>query len=137
MCIGFYQSERWIFFGISLGILCLACIAYDLAFVARYSSEQYCCSFCMFITLLPISPLMPFIFYFADNDESCLLPWMERVCCFDINGHSKYIPKDASKLRKFMEEKIDKHAGFIIEALVEGTLYILNQNPDSICLYAN
>ena len=35
---------------------------------------------------------------------------------------TEYVPADASKLRKFMEEKLQKHAGFIIEALVEGTL---------------
>ena len=120
VCIGFYQDERWIFFGISLGILCLAHLAYALAFIARYSGEGYCLTFCMFITVLPISPLLPFVFYFADNKDSCLEPLMEHWCCFDINSRSVYVPKDASKLRMFMEEKIDKHAGFIIEALVEG-----------------
>eukprot|EP01084_Bolivina_argentea_P059277 108227_1 len=120
VCVGFYQKGRMAFFGISLTIICLALIAYDVAFVGRFSREKYGGDIALFICLLPVTPLMPFIFYFADTRESPLSKLIENYCCgFNIQMENPYIPDDASKLRKFMEEKIEKHFGFIIEALVE------------------
>ena len=120
VCIGFYQKDRMVFFGISLTILILACIAYDITFVARFSREKPAGDFGLFCVLLPISPLIPFILYFTDTNERPLSKFLETNCCFKVRMDTAYIPADASKLRKFMEEKLAKHAGFIIEALVEG-----------------
>ena len=120
VCIGFYQNDRMVFFGISLAILLLANIAYDITFVARFSRETAAGSFGLFLVLLPISPLIPFILYFTDTNERPLSEFLEENCCFTIQMDTAYIPADASKLRKFMEEKLAKHSGFIIEALVEG-----------------
>merc|ERR1719295_2122286 len=104
VCIEFYHKDRMVFFGISVSILSLAHIAYVMAFMIKYSREEYCGILVLF---------------FADHKNSCLAPFLESCCCFNISLSSEYIPDDASKLRKFMEEKIEAHAGFIIEALVE------------------
>merc|ERR1719295_1794171 len=119
VCIEFYHKDRMVFFGISVSILSLAHIAYVMAFMIKYSREEYCGILVLFLALLPISPFIPFIMFFADHKNSCLAPFLESCCCFNISLNSEYIPDDASKLRKFMEEKIEAHAGFIIEALVE------------------
>ena len=125
VCIGFYQKERWAFFGISLAILCLACIAYDLAFMTKFLTKagagESDHSLLFFIVTLPVSPLIPFVFFFADKKESWLARTLVDWCCFEISFKTKSLPEDASKLRIFMEQKLKKHYGFIIEALVEGT----------------
>ena len=119
VCVGFYQKDRMIFFGISLSILLLALIAYDIAFVGKYSREKPAGDFALFCCLLPISPFIPFILYFTDTNQRPLSIFLMNNCCFTLGFEAEYIPPDASKLRKFMEEKIEKHMGFIIEALVE------------------
>ncbi len=137
VCIGFYQKDRMVFFGISLTILCLALISYDLAFVFRFSREKNGGDFALFLCLLPISPFMPFIFYFADTTDRALSKCLTDHCCgFEITMENPYIPEGASKLRKFMEEKISKHLGFIIEALVEGIIYIHILNLILIVIYS-
>ena len=75
----------------------------------------------LFLSLLPISPFIPFIFFFADKKESWLATKLQDICCFDISFKTRELPTDASKLKIFMEEKLQKHHGFIIEAMVEGT----------------
>eukprot|EP01084_Bolivina_argentea_P128008 226341_1 len=120
VCIEFYQKDRMIFFGISIAILMLALLAYDLAFVFRFSREYYPApQICLMICLLPFSPCLPFVFYFTDSRDRHLSIFIENNCCFDIEMEDPLIPDDASKLRRFMEAKIAKHLGFILEALVE------------------
>eukprot|EP01084_Bolivina_argentea_P148080 258967_1 len=120
VCVGFYQKDRLAFFGISLTIILLALIAYDIAFIFRFSRESTTGDFCLFFCLLPISPLLPFIFYFTDSKETKLAKFFQKhFCGFKIRFDEKYTSRDSSKLRQFMEEKLDRHFGFIIEALVE------------------
>ena len=67
---------------------------------------------------------MPFIFYFADSKDTRLakfitahaLKWLD----FRIEFERKHESQDVSTLRLFMEKKIAKHLGFIIESLIEG-----------------
>eukprot|EP01083_Nonionella_stella_P175374 610516_1 len=120
VCIGFYQKDRMVFFGISLTILCLALIAYDMAFVLRFSREKNGGDLALFACLLPVSPFLPFVFYFTDSNDKPLSKFLEKHCCgFNIKMDPPWAPEDASKLRKFMESKVEKHLGFILEALVE------------------
>eukprot|EP01083_Nonionella_stella_P133123 404718_1 len=120
VCIGFYQKDRMVFFAISLTILCLALIAYDIAFVLRFSREKNGGNIALFACLLPISPVLPFVFYFTGSNNTPLSKFLEKHCCgFNIEMNPPSVRGDASKLRKFMETKIEKHIGFILEALVE------------------
>ncbi len=126
VCVGFYQKNRIAFFGISLTIILLALIAYDVAFISRFSRENTAGrDIALFMCLLPISPLLPFIFYFTDSKETVLAKFLEKHSCgFKIRFDHKHTSSDASKLRQFMEQKLDRHFGFVIEALVEG-IYVI------------
>eukprot|EP01083_Nonionella_stella_P173862 601014_1 len=120
VCIGFYQNDRMAFFGISLTIILLALIAYDVSFVCRFSRGSQADDICLFICLIPLSPLLPFVFYFTASRDTTLAKFLEsHFCGFNITFDSHSISKDASKLRIFMEKKLSRHFGFIIEALIE------------------
>ena len=122
VCVQYYQKDRMVFFGISLAILCLALIAYDMVFMLNFSKEKKCGKIALFIVMLPLSPLIPYIMYFSANPESKFATGLKKMCCFDIRWYDRNSSnKDASKLRQFMQKKIERHAGFITEALVEGT----------------
>eukprot|EP01084_Bolivina_argentea_P091792 165212_1 len=65
------------------------------------------------------SPFIPFFFYFADKKSGIMVKALEKCCWFDICMDDWTVDDTRSKLRKFMLEKIAKHLGFILEALVE------------------
>eukprot|EP01083_Nonionella_stella_P173863 601023_1 len=120
VCVAFYQKERFIFFGISLAILILALIAYDVAFMAKYSNEYHLApQIGLFLSLLPISPFIPFIFYYVSDNDSQLASFMSNHWCFDISFYRHSTTRGASKFKQFAESKVVKHLGFIIESLVE------------------
>ena len=127
ICIQYYQNDRMVFFGISAAIIILAFIAYDIAFVYTIENEtEIHQHILMFMTVLPFSPFVPYLLYFIANDESCVADFLESVCCFEIDfNHGIYSSKNVSKLRQFMEDKLERHLGFIIEALVEGKTTLL------------
>eukprot|EP01083_Nonionella_stella_P150456 479297_1 len=122
VCIGFYQKDRMVFFAISFTILCLVLIAYDIAFVVRFSTDKNNGGrLALFACLLLISPFLPFVFYFTDSKETPLSKFLVKHCCgFNIEMDPDHgTSLRASKLRQFMESKVEKHFGFILEALVE------------------
>lgn len=126
VCVQYYQKDRMVFFGISITILLLALIAYDFVFMINLSEERKLGRLWLFLTMLPISPLIPFILYFTANSGSKAAIWFKDMCCFKIRLKIRHTSKDKSKLRQFMENKMRKHLGFIVEALVEGmSLYSL------------
>eukprot|EP01083_Nonionella_stella_P093884 263341_1 len=121
VCIEFYQKERFVFFCVSLTILCLASLAYDIAFMINYNNESKIIrKALLFILVLPISPLVPFFMYFTADPKSKLSKFTNDNCCFKIYmSDRKTTASDVTKLKQFMEAKLKKHLGFIIEALVE------------------
>ena len=123
VCVGFYQNGRMIFFGLSLTILILALVSYDGLFVYLYCNESSFTVHClMFAAMFPISPFIPFIFFYAEDKDSCLSKLLQRFCCcFLLKFEPRTTTDEASKLKQFFETKIMKHAGFIIESLVEGS----------------
>eukprot|EP01084_Bolivina_argentea_P310325 536961_1 len=121
VCIEFYQNDRMIFFNISLTILCLALIAYDIAFIQQFSCESNCFKqIGLFLTLIPISPLIPLIFYYAGYDSTKFGNLIENYYCFNIYFERQSTDNEsASKFKQFYENKVSKHLGFILESLVE------------------
>eukprot|EP01084_Bolivina_argentea_P227906 384993_1 len=121
VCIQYYQNDRMIFFGISLAILCLACIAYDITFTGTYCDEtKICKKIAFFLVVLPISPFVPFLMFFTSDPTSALSKYLNNQCCFNMYfGDRVSTDENSSKLRQFMEAKIMKHIGFIVEAFVE------------------
>ena len=132
VCIQYYQNDRMIFFGISISILMLALIAYDMVFMINYHNEDKLYRvILLFFAMLPLSPFIPFIFYLSTDPQSKFSKFMENNCCFDIKVYNRiYKNKNTSKLKQFMEEKLVKHLGFIVEALVEGIHHVfISMNP--------
>ena len=75
--VGFYQQERWIFFGLSLSIILLALLSYTIAFEIRYVQPSHLSeAVAVFITMLIFSPFIPFFFYFAHKNSSVM-----SKCC--------------------------------------------------------
>ena len=52
---------------------------------------------------------------------------LKKVCCFKLKFEPQSVSDDASILKQFFETKIMKHAGFIIESVVEGMAYMVNR----------
>eukprot|EP01084_Bolivina_argentea_P146830 256999_1 len=69
VCIQFYQAGRMVFFGISLTILCLALIAYDVTFILMFANDSAQKKLALFFILLPFTPFLPFIFYYTYQGE--------------------------------------------------------------------
>eukprot|EP01083_Nonionella_stella_P022668 62686_1 len=126
--IHFYSTERMTFFYISLTILVIAQLAYTMAFWWKYMGNYEgpinalfaCCC------LLPFSPILSYLFYFTSDEESPLYQYFENLfdfecaCALPKNHQNKInLSKKQDALRKWVEDKLMKHLGFIIEALIE------------------
>eukprot|EP01084_Bolivina_argentea_P075538 136934_1 len=111
--VQWYYQNRIIFFIASLIILILANFTYVLVFNIRYGDNykhnplKLCCCTCC---ALPLAPLLSFIFYFLHN-------W-NRDCLF-LNFYNYSQRKDESEARQWMEAKLSKHIGFLMEAIME------------------
>ena len=128
VCVKFYLDGRQTFFAISLTILLLALVSYTAAFVTIFDgSYRFRDRVTLFIVTLPLSPLLPFAFYYGDRAESFFNKLFE---CMRLGGSVRIRANQdtsttsrASKFKQFFEKKIEKHFGFILESLVEG-IYI-------------
>ena len=114
--IQWYYQDRIIFFGISLSILILANFAYLLVFNIRYGDSYkfnpFTLCLCTCISL-PIAPLLSFTFYVLhewDNIPSC---------CSFLHIYKYQHRIDQSRSRQWMETKISRHIGFVMEAIME------------------
>eukprot|EP01084_Bolivina_argentea_P123645 219121_1 len=120
VCIEFYQYGRKTFFIISLCILILALFGYIMAFINKFSDEYLMRKqLGLFLTLIPISPFIPFIFYYVDDDTSFIASFLENHWCYSISFYGSSASNNASRFKQFFESKVDKHLGFILESLVE------------------
>ena len=144
VCVTFYLDGRRTFFAISLGILLLALISYTAAFVKFFEyddgrpigrrSDRTKKRIKLFFLALPFSPLLPFAFFHAKKSEACFSRVFGR-CGISVKSHIyDSASKSASKFKQFFEKKIEKHFGFILESLVEGTsiwkmLYVSRVSP--------
>ena len=121
VCVQYYQRDRMIFFWISLTILLLALLAYDITFMINFSNERGMRKVALSLIMLPLSPFIPYLIYFTADPNSAASRICKNLCCFKTSlGKEQSVPENVSKLRQFMEAKVTKHLGFIVEALVEG-----------------
>eukprot|EP01084_Bolivina_argentea_P278509 475831_1 len=111
--IEWYYHGRIIFFAISLTILILANFAYLVVFFSRYGILNpifICCCGCF---MLPIAPFLSFFMYIVDTfNIHC------DFCCFDIYAWSSDLG-EGNESRKWMENKLSKHIGFLFEGIME------------------
>lgn len=116
----FYQQDRMIFFGLSLTFIILAQLSYIFAFIIQIGDENKPYRiFLMFLCLLPLSPLISFIFYLTENPDSFTSNLLKDHFCFSVDFRATNINNNKSKLRQWMKRKLRKHLGFIMESLIE------------------
>ena len=120
-------------FGIaSLVILGVAQVAYAIAFWFKFDSsfESFGGAVAAFCCLLPFSPILSFAFYFTASEDTALYQCLSslyscRSCTFPLGTASHHSSNnnggdaELEALREWMKEKLSKHLGFIIEAMVE------------------
>jgi len=95
----FYTSGKMVFFWIAFVILLLAQLAYALAFVIRFAW--------VFVAVLPISPLLSFIIYFASIPNSPLATFMHDKFGLTVE-EPKYKPEKTA-IENFIYLKFMKH----------------------------
>eukprot|EP01084_Bolivina_argentea_P147435 257952_1 len=109
--IDFYDKERMTFFIISLVVLIMAQCSYSIAFAIRFKTVDelgFCLACCWFCFILPFGSLVAFCIYLADED------------CLDVASNSMFnVNIRDSALTKWIKRKLNKHMGFILEALIE------------------
>ena len=135
--IEFYIDGKMVFFYSSLMILIVAQFAYTLAFWYKFINSYNgdggavigCC------VLLPFAPILSFAFYFTENENKPLYKCIHGVfssfnckfdCCSSSNDDKQNDTKKDEKmqaLKEWAEQKMMKHLGFIIEAMIEGKVY--------------
>eukprot|EP01084_Bolivina_argentea_P035472 65805_1 len=88
----------------------MAQCSYAIAFSLRFETVDdlgWCLSCCLFCCVLPFGSLVAFCIYLADED------------CLDF-GHNIFSPSYGdSALTAWIKRKLNKHMGFILEALIE------------------
>ena len=122
----FYIDKRETFFIVSLIVMILAQLSYGIAFVLRFQPvwerqrrQTELRGLAMFITILPLTPFMSFIFYWCEmNDENCFLKCLNKM--FHISDELDLTAaNNEPKIMIWIKKKARKHMGFILEAMVE------------------
>ena len=75
VCYRYWVTDKMAFFWISTVVMILAQLAYCVAFVLRYtqsSSISLKKQICVFFVMLPLAPVMSFIFYWASRKNNCI-----------------------------------------------------------------
>eukprot|EP01083_Nonionella_stella_P034486 94381_1 len=89
----------------------MAQCSYSIAFAIRFKTVDelgFCLACCWFCFILPFGSLVAFCIYLADED------------CLDIATNSMFsVSAKDSALTKWIKRKLNKHMGFILEALIE------------------
>eukprot|EP01084_Bolivina_argentea_P266552 452125_1 len=119
----FYQKERIVFFIASLTILIIAQLTYILSFWGRHHRRNSpLLSISLFFLLIPLSPFISFLFYIVADEQRYKLLIENTFCLNKLiynNPYSSYVDNDKSELKQWMQMKLYKHIGFIIESLFE------------------
>ena len=116
----FYINDQMTFFGLSLTFIILAQLSYCFAFLIVIASEDSPCrAFLLFLCLLPISPVLSFIFFLTEDPNSPTSEFLKEYMWFNVSLGETYIDKTKSKLRQWMKKKLRKHMGFIMESCIE------------------
>ena len=118
----FYQKNEMTFFWIGVTIIIFAQICYAIAFWVEYvDKDNYMRSFCWFIIALIFSPFLSFVFFFTTDKNRCL----SRIFTEYIPGitlpssRREQKQENTGSIKKWVESKSRKHAGFKIESVCE------------------
>ena len=140
--VEFYVLGRMAFFYTSLSILIIAQFAYCIVFWWKFrkSFSTYALGSLGFCCMLPFAPILSFAFFFTENDNTrlsqCLHGFYNSFtcqcatfqCCLASDDNNNAQPRNRNnndrspemeELRQWVKNKLMKHMGFIIEALIE------------------
>ena len=120
--INFYNDGHTHFFTASLCIVLFAQVAYVATFIYRFSGEGgFLPNFLMFFVLFLISPFLSFVFMLTTNDDEPLARFLTEYFIFNLDFSYVTSGDDSNEraLTVWMKKKIDKHIGFILEAICE------------------
>ena len=116
----FYIHDQMEFFGLSLTFIILAQLSYCFAFIIVIGAEDKPWrAFLLFLCLLPISPVLSFIFYLDDDRDSTPSKFFQKYFPFTVAFNAADVDSTKSKLRQWMKKKLRKHLGFIMESCIE------------------
>ena len=121
--IQFYNKGRYTFFMTSLIILIVAQLSYILSFWGRHHvRRQPLLSIALFFLLIPFAPCISFFFYIIADDKRYKLLIKNTFCLNKLicnNPYTTYVDDNQTQLQQWMQMKLYKHIGFIIESLFE------------------
>ena len=119
--VTWYQQERMVFFYISLSILILAQLSYVSIFYYNHGTwDRVCYSILSVLCTLPFAPLLSFIFYLVSKNDSIVRKFIDKfLLCFHFDWNENYVDAQASPQQQYLDEKIYKHLGFLLEAMIE------------------
>ena len=123
----FYIDKRQTFFIIALIVMIVAQLSYAFAFVFRFQprwSRSYLDEkirvFLMFCTILPLTPIMSFLFYWCEiNDENVFIQCIDKIFHIEDELYINADDPNQPKILIWIKKKARKHMGFILEAMVE------------------
>ena len=129
----FKKSKRETFFVIALIVMIVAQLAYAIAFMYRFwvtsgniQTPNYLDwnarvkkRILLFCLIIPLTPIISFIFYFCtEYPQNFFLKFLKKHFNVRDDFVSDINPNQA-KIIVWVQEKLNKHIGFILEALVE------------------
>ena len=122
--LGWYMQGRMTFFWISFAILMLAQLSYLGIFYLNHgvfpsNRREVLRTLLSCLCTLPFTPLLSFIFYLVSDDASCLRRLIDRAACFHFAWHQRTVDVHANPTRQYLEDKLYKSLGFLMEAIIE------------------
>eukprot|EP01083_Nonionella_stella_P021394 59342_1 len=122
--ITWYSQDRMTFFFISLSILILAQISYLSIFYLNHGKEplskrEIAHTILSCLCTIPFAPFLSCIFYMVSDDASILRGVIDRFACYNFSWHHFTPDTNASPMRQYLDEKLYKHLGFLMEAIIE------------------
>lgn len=76
----FYSEDRTFFFYIACFIIAITHICYAICFAIRFTKSTWRCRrILVFISVIPISPLLPFIFYWASFPSNSFSKFLKYI----------------------------------------------------------
>ena len=122
----FKNENRNTFFIIALVVMILAQLSYAIAFMMRFNVKAHGRPYsillrrrlCLFLMILPLTPVISFIFYWCTvYPKNCFLQFMKTW--LGVRDELEYtVNENQAPMLVWIEKKINKHIGFILEGFV-------------------
>lgn len=139
--IHYYNNAHYVFAMLSLLILLIAQISYDITFITRYGAKLNKTSkILLFFIILPISPFLSFIFYWISIPNNKLVIIFNYFNLTNNKSEKSFIKNELkkfgmSKQQEYFQQKMVSHIGFIMESLIESFPQSILQSIAMICYY--